>query len=182
MYVWPAMTTSPSTARAAWTHRPKRVAPLSECDHRRRRLERRPRGCAATAWDGAGRWLLAIIDRCLNKAPPERFQSAVRVGDGEDVIRLREQGCGLAAPAGRRTALGSRAPKLRWGWTFTPADDPVDSMRSTTVARREPALRHPREGHRRDLVELKWRSGRFRPISAIPPDFEISNGMSWVGR
>jgi hypothetical protein len=35
---------------------------------------------------------------------------------------------------------------------------------------------------RRELGELTWRSGAFRPISRIPSDFLISNNMSWAGR
>ncbi len=111
----------------------------------------------------------------------------VRVGSGEPV-RLREQLCGTVpawSPDGEWIACG-RSPR---GLDLVPAaggpprDLGAEYESLAAWSRDSDRLYVVRAiDGRRELGELTWRTGRFRAITAIPADFEVSNGMSWTGR
>jgi eukaryotic-like serine/threonine-protein kinase len=144
----------------------------------------RESGEFAAEWSPDGSWI------AFNYARP--FYSGlvkVRVGAGEPEVRLRQGVCGPAAPAWSPDGAWIACGREPMGLELVPANggparplgmqyEPVavwsrDSNRLYVIR----AL----EG-RRELGELAWRSGVFRPISRIPSDFLISNGMSWAGR
>jgi eukaryotic-like serine/threonine-protein kinase len=113
----------------------------------------------------------------------------VRVGAGEPEVRLRQGICGPVAPAwspdGAWIACG-RPPK---GLDLVPANGGPprflgEQYEPLAAWSRDPDRLYvirASEG-RRELGELTWRSGAFRPISPIPADFEINNAVSWAGR
>lgn len=138
----------------------------------------------AAEWSPDGAWI------AFNWAKPF-FAGLVkfRVGAGEDVVRLREQVCGASAPAwspdGEWIACGRNPVGLDLvPAAGGPARDLGAAYESLAAWSRDSERLYvirAIEG-RRELGELIWRSGRFRAITAIPADFEVSNGMSWAGR
>jgi Tol biopolymer transport system component len=138
----------------------------------------------APEWSPDGAWI------AFNYAKPTWGGLVkVRVGADSDPVRLRPGMCGVVAPAwspdGTWIACG-RDPR---GLDLVPADG--GSPRSLG-AQYEPVAVWSRDSNhlyviraadgRRELGELTWRTGSFRRIAVIPPDFIIQNPMSWTGR
>jgi WD40 repeat protein len=113
----------------------------------------------------------------------------VRVGAGEPEVRLRPGVCGLAAPAWSPDGAWIACGRQPMGLDLVPANGgaPRDlgaQFESVAAWARDANRLYVirASGGRRELGELTWRTGAFRRISDIPPDFAISNNMSLAGR
>jgi Tol biopolymer transport system component len=144
----------------------------------------RESGEFAAEWSPDGAWI------AFNYARP--FFGGlvkVRVGAGEPEVRLRSGGCGPVAPAWSPDGAWIACGREPMGLELVPPDGgPPRSL----GLQYEPAAAWSRDSQslyviralegRRELGELIWRTGAFRPISRIPSDFLINNTMSWAGR
>jgi Tol biopolymer transport system component len=144
----------------------------------------RESGEFAAEWSPDGAWV------AFNYARP--FFGGlvkVRVGAGEAEIRLRSGGCGPVAPAWSPDGMWIACGREPMGLELVPADG---GLPRSLGLQYEPVAAWSRDSQRlyvirtlegrRELGELTWRTGAFRPISRIPPDFLINNTMSWAGR
>jgi hypothetical protein len=141
------------------------------------------RGEFGAEWSPDGAWIAFTLARATTGGLVK-----VRVGGGEPPVRLRNRGCGRVpawSPDGAWIACG-REPI---GLDLVPADGgPVRDLgphyeMAAAWARDSSRLYVIRaiEG-RRELGELTWRTGIFRRIADVPPDFAIDASMSWTGR
>jgi hypothetical protein len=138
----------------------------------------------AAEWSPDGAWIAFNYAR-----PAYSGLVKVRVGAGEPEVRLRPGVCGPAAPAWSPDGAWIACGREPMGLDLVPADG---GPRRELGAQYEPVAAWARDatrlyviraaGGRRELGELTWGTGAFRRISDIPPDFTISNGMSWAGR
>ncbi|HXW05597.1 MAG TPA: protein kinase [Vicinamibacterales bacterium] len=147
------------------------------------KLTREP-GEFAAEWSPDGAWI------AFNYARP--FFGGlvkVRVGAGEAEVRLRPGICGPVAPAWSPDGAWIACGREPMGLDLVPAGG--GSVRFLG-GQYEPIAAWSRDPNRlyvirasegrRELGELSWRTGVFRRISDLPPDFVISNGISWGGR
>lgn len=135
-------------------------------------------------WSPDGAWI------AFNYAQPTwRGLVKVRVGASDAEVRLREETCGEVAPAWSPDGAWIACGRSPAGLDLVPADGgPARALGGEY----EPVAVWARDSNRlyvirandgrRELGELTWRSGAFRRIAAIPPDFVIRNNMSWAGR
>ena len=148
------------------------------------KLTAQPGGEFAAEWSPDGVWI------AFNYARP--FFSGlvkVRVGAGEPEVRLRPGICGPVAPAWSPDGAWIACGRGAMGLDLVPANGGPPRFLG---AQYEPVAVWSRDGSRlyviraaegrRELGELTWQSGAFRPLSSIPADFQIDNGMSWAGR
>lgn len=136
-------------------------------------------------WSPDAKWI------AFNYANPAGGLVKVRVGATDGPVRLRVGLCGDVAPAwspdGNWIACGrGEGPS---GLELVPAagGQPTrlgDQYEKVAVWSRDSEhLYVIRDTDaKRELGELTWRSGHFRPIVDIPADFVIGLTMSWTGR
>jgi Tol biopolymer transport system component len=144
------------------------------------------RGEFGAEWSPDGKWIAFNYARA-----PTGGLVKVRVGATDDPVRLRPGLCGNVAPAwspdGNWIACGrADGPS---GLELVPAagGEPTrlgDQYEKVAVWSRDSEhLYVIRDTDaKRELGELTWRSGHFRPIVDIPTDFVIGLTMSWTGR
>lgn len=148
------------------------------------KLTREPGGEFAPEWSPDGTWIAFSYAR-----PFYGGLVKVRVGAGDPEVRLRSGVCGPVGPAWSPDGAWIACGRPPMGLDLVPANGGPPQFLG---AQYEPIAAWSRDPNRlyvirasagrRELGELTWRAGRFRPISRLPPDFEISNGMSWAGR
>ena len=144
----------------------------------------RESGEFAAEWSPDGAWIAFSYAR-----PFYAGLVKVRVGAGEPEVRLRPRVCGSVGPAWSPDGLWIACGQEPTGLDLVPAGGGPPRFLG---AEYEPGAAWSRDSNRlfvirardsqRELGELTWRTGAFRPIRPIPPDFVISNGMSWAGR
>ena len=134
-------------------------------------------------WSPDGTWI------AFNFAQPSLGGLVkVRVGAGEPEVRLRPGVCG-SAPAWSPDGVWIACGVAPMGLDLVPANGGPPRFlgkqyESAAAWSRDPARLYVirAQDGRRELGELTWKSGVFRPISTIPADFEFNNAMSWTGR
>jgi Tol biopolymer transport system component len=144
----------------------------------------RESGEFAAEWSPDGAWIAFSYARLSYGGLVK-----VRVGAGEAAVRLRPGGCGPVGPAWSPDGLWIACGREPMGLELVPANGGPPHPLGIQY---EPVAAWSRDSNklyviraaegRRELGELTWRSGAFRPISRIPSDFLISNNMSWAGR
>jgi Tol biopolymer transport system component len=148
------------------------------------KLTSEPGGEFAAEWSPDGAWI------AFNYARPSHGGLVkVRLGAGEPEVRLQPGGCGPVGPAWSPDGAWIACGRGPMGLDLVPANGGRPHFLGLQY---EPIAAWSRDSNRlyvirasegrRELGELSWRNGRFRPISRIPSDFEISNNMSWAGR
>jgi dipeptidyl aminopeptidase/acylaminoacyl peptidase len=144
----------------------------------------RESGEFAATWSPDGAWIAFTYAR-----PFYSGLVKVRVGAGEPEVRLRPHGCGAVGPAWSPDGAWIACGREPMGLELVPAGGgpprPLGTEYEAGAAWSRDSNRlyviRARQG-RRELGELTWRSGAFRPITQVPSDFLISNGASWSGR
>jgi eukaryotic-like serine/threonine-protein kinase len=144
----------------------------------------RESGEFAAEWSPDGVWIAFSYAR-----PSFGGLVKVRVGAGEPEVRLRPGVCGPVGPAWSPDGAWIACGREPMGLDLVPANGGLPHFLGGQY---EPVAAWARDSNRlyvirasearRELGELTWRRGTFRPISQIPADFVISNNMSWAGR